>query len=446
MENSKNRQLFGTNGVRGIANTELTPEISMNLGRVIGSMVEGTIAVGMDARISSSMLKNALIAGVLSTGSNVVDLGLSPTPAIQYYVKNNADAGVIITASHNPKEYNGVKFIQEDGTEFTDEMDRESEKLFFSGNFKKVSWDEIGQLFHDSCLDMYVNGIVDRVDSESIKRRGFTVVVDGGNGVGSLTTPSILKKLGCRVISINCHLDGMFPGRQPEPEEHALNELKRVVREIGAELGVAHDGDADRAVFVDEKGNFIREDVLLALLAREYVNKHNGGVVVIPISTSKIVEDVVKEHGGSVIYTRVGSPTVAKVMKEEGAVFGGEGNGGLIFPEHQYCRDGGMAVAKILEMIVESDLSSLVSDMPSYYMIKEKIPCENRNKVMEELKNRFPDGDFTDGVRLNFEDGWVLIRPSGTEPLIRIFAESMDKNRAKDLLEFGKREVSSILS
>jgi phosphomannomutase/phosphoglucomutase len=439
-------ELFGTNGVRGIANKELTAEMALNLGRTIGSLRKGRIAIAGDTRISTGMLKAAVIAGITSVGSDAIDLGVAPTPALQFYVKSrDANAGVIVTASHNPREYNGIKFVSEDGTEFTREMDEESERVYKSKLFSPASWDNVGQVYSDDCIRLYIDGIKKRVDSEKIASRKFRVVVDCGNGTASYTTPILLKELGCEVISINSHPDGTFPQRSSEPEEKNVWLLKEVVKAVDADLGVAHDGDADRATFVDERGNFIPEDVMLALVAKYYVREKKGKVVT-PVSSSRCVEDTVREEGGEIIYTAVGSPVVVKVMREVNAVFGGEGNGGLIFPEFQLTRDGGMSAAKVLELIAfeNKPISELVSQVPRYYTLKEKLPCRDKIRLLEGLREAFPEANFTDGARMDFEDGWLLIRPSGTEPIIRVFAEAETQSRAKELLELGKDAVRRI--
>ena len=441
---SDGRELFGTDGVRGIANKELTIEMALDLGRVIGTFKGGKIAIANDTRLSSDMLKCAVLSGIMSTGSDVVDLGTVPTPALQYYVKEtDCTAGVVITASHNPREYNGIKFIQDIGSEFFREMDEECERIYKSKTFKIASWNEVGKLYEEDCTEMYINAIVDSVSLD----KKYRVAVDCGNGAAYFTTPEILKRLNCDVLSINCHPDGRFPARNPEPVEEVLDVLKRVVVEFGADIGAAHDGDADRAVFIDERGKFVSEDVILALMAKHYVEKNQGGIVVTPVSSSKCVEDTVKEAGGEIVYTPVGSPVVAKVMIEKRAVFGGEGNGGLIFPEHLLARDGAMSIAKVLQLMDETGkkLSQLASEIPKYYMIKSKIACKDKAKLLEGLRKEFPNANFVDGARLDFEDGWLLIRPSGTEPIARIFAEGRTKERAEDLFEMGMKTVKKIL-
>ena len=442
-------KLFGTDGVRGIANKELTVEMAVNLGRVMGTLKGGQIAVGMDTRLSSPMIRSAAIAGLLSTGSDAVDLGIAPTPAVQYYIKckENVNGGIMVTASHNPREYNGIKFLQEDGTEFTRKMDEKSEEIYMSGKYKIAEWSKVGKIMLDNCCGIYINGIISRIESEKIRKKEYKVVVDCGNGAACFTTPLLLSKLGCKVISLNCHPDGRFPARNPEPTDENVEDLKRTVKSVGADLGIAHDGDGDRAVFVDEKGRFISEDIMLALVAKYYVEE-KGGCVVTPVSSSRCLEDVVLEAGGKVVYTAVGSPVVAEVMKKKNATFGGEGNGGFIFPEHQHVRDGGFAAAKVLELMAREDkkISELVKKIPKYYMIKTKVPCKDKIKLLEGLKSEFPEANLTDGARLDFEDGWLLIRPSGTEPIARIFAEGKTERKAKELLEFGLNTVKKIMS
>ncbi|HID43307.1 MAG TPA: phosphoglucosamine mutase [Archaeoglobaceae archaeon] len=441
--------LFGTDGVRGVTNEELTVEMALNLGKVMGSL-RNRVAVAMDARLSSPMLKSAVIAGITSAGADVIDLGLAPTPALQYYVKTKPEVngGIVVTASHNPREYNGIKFIQDDGREFTREMDEEAERMYRYKSFRRADWSGVGQVFSDEYLRLYLDGIKSRVDLNAISERKFRVVIDCGNGAGSETTPQLLRELGCEVISINCHYDGRFPARNPEPTEENVGMLIEVVKSKSAVLGIAHDGDADRATFVNEKGEFIGEDVILALVAKYYIEENGGGKFVTPVSSSRCVEDAVKEAGGEVVYTAVGSPVVAETMLKVNAVFGGEGNGGLIFPEHLHARDGAMSTAKILEMMAvqRKPVSELVKVVPKYYTLKTKVMCRDKILLLKGLKEEFPDANLTDGARIDFEDGWLLIRPSGTEPIARIFAEGKTDDRAKELLEMGLKSVRKILS
>ena len=434
--------LFGTNGVRGVANVEMTPEMAMSLAKSIGTFRRGRIAVGRDTRQSGDMLKNAVIAGLLSTGCSVVDLGIAPTPCVQYYVKRHADAGIIITASHNPPEYNGIKGIAGDGTEMSRQDEAVVEKIYFSCAYRNAAWNETGGLSSADPKPEYIEGIVERVDAAAIRQKGFTVVADTGCGAASVTTPFLLRRLGCRVITLNAQVDGTFPGRNPEPTGNEINDLKAAVKTAKADLGIAHDADADRAVFIDDRGRFVNEDVLLALMTR-YRLQQKRGVIVTPVSSSSLIEDVARQHDGEVIWTMVGSIHVARKMMEVGAVFGGEGNGGLIFPEFQYCRDGGMSAASMLEMLARTGekLSDVVDAIRSYDSVKEKIKCKDKARVLQciedEVRRERTKADLTDGIKLFRPEGWVLIRASGTEPIIRVFAESRTEAGARKLAELG---------
>lgn len=439
------KQIFGTDGVRGIVNKELTPKLVLELCMSLGTFIDGgTVAIGRDTRISGEMFKNAAISGLLSTGCKVVDLGIAPTPAINYYVRDETDAGIIITASHNPREYNGLKFVAGDGIGFSRDEERKVEKIYAGKNFRNAEWDGTGALSTDDAIQRYKDGIKKLVNVEKIRKRNFKVVVDTGCGAGGIVTPSLLRELGCTVITLNAQLDGTFPKRPPEPTGEVLGDLITLVKRSGADLGVAHDGDADRVVFVDENGSFVNEDVLLAICAKDAL-KNSGGVFVTPVSSSLCVKDVVEQCDGELVWTPIGSIHVARKMMELGAVFGGEGNGGLIFPQHQYGRDGAMAVAKILEMICEKKMSKLVEEIPSYYNVKKKMKVIDRKGSMKQVLGKLKSNvDTTDGVKIWYDDGWVLIRASGTEPIIRIYAESKSKERANELAKDGINLIKQV--
>ena len=447
-------KLFGTNGIRGKIGEKFTPDFLVNVGMAIGSYVlQGSnVIVGQDTRISGDMVKDAVISGIMSTGVNVIDVGIAPTPAIQFYTKAHGDLGIAITASHNPPEFNGVKVIASDGTELPREEEKKIEEIFLSKKFRIVGWENVGRYHERSDANQgYTNAILKRVNTDLIRKRKFTVVVDCSNGASSLTTPYLLAKLGVRVISLNCQPDGRFPGHNSEPKPENLKDLIEFMRSGNYDLGVAHDGDADRAVFVDETGRFLYGDKTLALVAREVV-KEKKGIVVTPVSSSMAVEDVVKKNGGKVVYTKVGAPIVARKMIEVGAVFGGEENGGMIFPEMQYCRDGAMAVAKILEIMARGDmtLSKMVDDLPEYYQMKISVQCpENKKRdVLEELKEKLKGENINtlDGVKIVHEDYWILIRPSGTEPIYRIYAEAKDEKKLNDAAHKYREILEDIIS
>jgi len=448
-------KLFGTNGIRGVVNEDMNSDLALGIGKAWGTFLKKTVtkprvAIGTDARLSNHMLKNAISAGLLATGCDVVDVGLVPTPTLQYTVREKKfDSGVIITASHNPPKFNGIKGVASDGTEFTKDAEDEIERIYFEKKFALSDWKDVGQSSTwDGAIDLYIEGILKAVDVKLIKKKKFHIVLDCGNGAGSLVTPILLKKLGCKITELFCEVDGTFPGHNSEPLPENLTELIKKVPVVKADLGAAQDGDADRAIFVDEKGSYIWGDKTLALGAK-YATKNKGGTAVTPVTTSSCFDDVVKQNKGTAIHTAVGSPIVARVMMENNSVFGGEENGGLIFPEMQYCRDSAMSIAKILEIMAKENkkLSELIDEIPKYEVFKTKMPCPNDKKeiVMRTLANQTKKDsnvlqvDETDGVKLYLKEGWVLMRPSGTEPIFRVYSESKDKNKAEQIaLQYKK--------
>ena len=455
-------KLFGTNGIRGVVNEDMNTDLALDIGKAWGTLLKRTIkrpkvAIGTDARLSNHMLKNAISAGLISTGCDVVDVGLVPTPTLQYTVKiKDFDSGVIITASHNPPNFNGIKGVASDGTEFTKDVEDEIEKIYFEKSFKLADWKNVGSFSTwDGSIDLYINGILENVDADLIKSKQYHVVLDCGNGAGSLVTPILLKKLDCKITELFCEPDGTFPGHNSEPLPENLTTLISKVPEVKADLGAAQDGDADRAIFVDEKGEYIWGDKTLALGAKFATKENQGGIAVTPVTTSSCFDDVVKANNGEVIHTMVGSPVVARVMMEKNSVFGGEENGGLIFPELQHCRDSAMSIAKIMEIMAKENkkLSELIDEIPKYAVFKTKMPCPNDKKeiVMRTLASQTKNDsnvknvDETDGVKLYLSDGWVLMRPSGTEPIFRVYSESKDKNKAEEMALHYKQLAEDII-
>lgn len=430
---SKNhvKQLFGTNGIRGVAGTAMVPELVFQIGAAFGSMRHGRIAVGRDTRTSGDSLIRALKAGLLATGCNVVDCGVLPIPAIQYIVRDDFDGGVMITASHNPPEYNGVKIIEADGTEMADERTVKLEQRIFSRNFDFQPWNRVGhEVYAPHLIEKYILAIIRHFPARIGK--GMLVVVDPGSGPACTTTPELLKMLGCRVLTVHGSMDGHFPGRMPEPTPEGLAALSDLVISSGASFGVAHDGDADRAVFVDERGNYIEENQEFALVV-QHLCKQQKGIIVTPVSTSQLIEAIALNEGCRVTYTKVGSIYVARTMhslveRGENVIFGGEGNGGLIFPNHQFCRDGGMTAATMVSILASGNekLSEMVARLPKRYMIKDKISSATAQKVIDNLDHAFFQDmiEHTDGLKISRGSTWALIRASGTEPLIRIIVES----------------------
>ncbi len=448
------KRLFGTDGIRGIVGELMTPVFGAEMGMAIGTFLgKGKIVIATDTRTTKDMMKNAVVSGLISTGADVLDLGIAPTPALQYAVPYfKANMGVIITASHNPPKFNGIKCIDSDGTELHREKEEKIENIFFKKSYKKVSWENIGKISNEKINDEYINAIKKQVDVKTIRKAGLKVVLDCANGAGCYTAPYLLESLGCKVVTLNANPMGV-PSHNSEPTPENLKDLVKTVKGIGADLGMAHDGDADRAVFIDEKGDYIPGEKTLAFLAGEIVKENKGGLVVTAVSSSSCVEELVKKYHGKIEYTKVGSPVIARVMRKKKGVFGGEENGGLIFPDFQYCRDGGMAAAKILEIMAKNKktLSELIADVPTYFLYKTKIPCpgEKKEKVMtifvEKMKKEKYRMNTIDGVKIFFSQGWVLVRPSGTEPIYRIFAESKNMKDAKDMAEKEKKMIKKII-
>ena len=446
------KRLFGTFGVRRLANTELTPEFASKIAASYGTLVKGKVAVGGDTRTSTEMIKHAVISGLLSSGCDVIDLGILPTPALQFAVRNYYDGGIMITASHNPPKYNGIKLVDSYGIGTPDDMEIKIEDMFFNDNPDRVSWNEIGEAEkNEGLLDEYIQNVIDRVDADAIKEAKLKVIVDCGSGAACFTTPYLLRKLGCEVLTMNCQPDGFFPGRDPEPTEPNLKELIEVVKATGANIGIAHDGDADRTICIDEKGDFVFGDKSFALVEKYMLKENNGGLIVTTVATSSAIYDIANEYNGEVIATKVGDLIVARELKDKDGLFGGEENGGLIFPDFVYGRDAALSTAKIIEIIAKTgkSLSKLIEELPVYYSEKMKIECpdELKQEVMQKIAEETSEFevDTTDGVKIFKDGGWVIIRPSGTEPIFRCFAEAKTKEDAKKMAEWGISLISKYL-
>jgi phosphomannomutase/phosphoglucomutase len=447
-------RLFGTNGVRGVVNEDMNIRLASHLGMAIGTYLGGkNVAIATDTRTSNEMLKSAVISGLLSTGCSVFDLGIAPTPTLQYHVKHgDVDHGVVITASHNPPKFNGIKCVDSDGTELSRDKEEEIEAIYFSESFKKVSWDKMkGVVREVGAKERYMKGIMDNIECKSVSDARLKVVLDCGNGTGSLVSPYLFERMGCKVVTLNAHVQGTFPGHESEPTPENLKDLIEATVSFGADLGIAHDGDADRTIIIDEKGNYLYGDRILALVAKEMLKENNGGIIVTTVASSQAMGDVTTQNNGEIIYTKVGSPIVARKMMECGAIFGGEENGGLIFPEHQFCRDAAMAAAKVIEIISKQKrpLSELIAKLPKYHLYKTKVHCPNEKKelaLLEFAKSKAHENiDETDGVKIIGENWWVLVRPSGTEPIYRIFSEAKNPEKAEELALNHKKIIEDII-
>ncbi len=451
-------RLFGTNGIREVVGERLTSSFAQRVASAIGSVMPSAspIVLGWDGRTSSFALSRVVGGTLALAGHHVIEVGLLPTPAIQYLVPRlHGRLGVIVTASHNPPEFNGVKCIADDGLEVPRSVEESIEQAVDAGREPGAPFDRIGTIStHPGGAEEYVDGILACVDRSKIAERRFSVVLDTANGASAVTSPNLLRRLGCRVRTLNGHIDGTFPGRPSEPTEANLGDLMRAVPAFGADLGIAHDGDADRAVFVDRNGRFVPGESLLTLLSQDAVERHHGGVVVTPVTMSQALADAITPLGGEVIYTRVGSPNVTREMQARHAILGGEENGGIVFPQFQLARDGAMAAASLLDLLARRSetLDALIAGVPHYAFVREKVPCpvERREEVLRRAAEALSKGadrvERTDGVKLYRGKSWILVRPSGTEPLVRIFAEANEPHRARNLADEGVRAVREALA
>ncbi len=445
-------KMFGTNGVRGVVNQDMNVQKALQIGKAIGAVTPGVTAIATDTRYTCDMLKMAVSAGLMSVGCDVIDLGSLPTPALQYYVRTHSVVGgVMITASHNPPQFNGIKVIANDGTEASPQQE-EAIEAKYDEEIAPVSWKDTGHTSrYVGAADDYVDAIVSKLDVEAIREANLTVVLDCTNGAAFYTSPLLLRKLGVRAITLNGNPQGEFPGHPSEPTEDNLQDLIKMVKATGASLGIAHDGDADRCVFVDGEGNYVPGDKTLAILARSIVKENGGGIVVTPVATSSVIDETVSSVGGKVVRTAVGSPKVARRMIDDGGIFGGEENGGLIFADHQFCRDGGMAIGRMLESIIKiGPLKEQVDSLVPFYTVKKKLVCPDdlKESVLNFLDENTANirKDTTDGLKLIFTNGWVLARASGTEPIFRVYAESRDKAVAEELASKYEAMVDEYLS
>jgi phosphomannomutase/phosphoglucomutase len=381
--------------------------------------------------------------------------GMAPTPALQYAVKNHCmDGGVIITASHNPPEYNGIKVIWNDGIEISHKQEKEIENIYFENKPVFAEWSKLGAK-HELAMvnDEYVEAIKKHVNVSEIAEKHYHIVVDAANSVGGLAAPHLLRELGCKVTTINANIDGTFPGRLPEPRPENLKEMATAVKAVGADLGVAFDGDADRSIFVDENGQIYWGDKTFALIEKHFLIENPNAKIVTPVSSSTLVKDVAEAYKGEIVWTKVGSVTVSQTMKEVKAKLGGEENGGVFYGPHQAVRDGAMTTALILGIMAKTGekLSKLIAEQPQYFLEKGKVECpeDKKEEVLKKLLEQVKGANIStiDGVKIWFEDrSAILVRPSGTEAIYRLYAEAKNREKALKLIKEYSVTLKEILA
>jgi phosphomannomutase/phosphoglucomutase len=438
-------QLFGSSGTRGVVGDGLSPELVLRIAKAAGTVWPADrVFVARDTRTSGGMFANAAASGLASVGVDVERLGTVPTPGAVRYAEVNERPGLVITASHNPPEYNGVKLVGADGIELGVDRLETVEDHILREAFAIAEWDEVGDVHRvDAANREYVADLLDAADRDSIAAADLTVALDPGHGAGALTSPDFFRRLGCEVVTVNATPDGHFPGRQPEPVASKLGNLRRLVDAADADVGIAHDGDADRAVFVDETGSFVAGEASFAALAAAELEP--GDTVVAAVNVSQRLVDACERIGATLELTPIGSTNIITRIRElhaagERVPVAGEGNGGVFFPDYRLVRDGAYIGAKFLELAAERPVSEVIAPFTDYENVRINLAYDTDDELDAVLsaarsfaESADAEPNTTDGFRLDYGDGWVLVRPSGTEPKVRIYAEAGSRERAESL-------------
>ncbi|MFB6106603.1 MAG: phosphoglucosamine mutase [Halobacteriaceae archaeon] len=443
--------VFGSSGVRGRVGTDLGPEFVSRVAAAAGATFGADrVAVGRDTRTTGRMLADAAAAGLASVGANVDRLGVVPTPGVQAHAAAAGVPAVVVTASHNPAPYNGVKLVGPDGVECAlSTLERVEDAL--ATDVDRVGYDAVGESRRvTDAVERYVAGVVDAVDRSAVADADLRVALDPGHGAGALTSPEVFRRLGCEVVTVNAQPDGHFPGRDPEPTAANLEALRDLVAATDADLGVAHDGDGDRAIFVDETGTAVDGAASFAALVAATVDA--GDVVVSAVNVSQRVVDVVRAADARLELTPIGSTRIVSRIRElradgERVAVAGEANGGVIVPDYRIARDGAYTAARFVELLADgASASEVLAPHRDYRFVRRNVECESeaaRERMLEaaaaDAEDRAASGEVevttTDGYRLDVGDAWVLVRPSGTEPVVRVYAEAADASRAAALAD-----------
>ena len=432
--------MFGTSGIRGPVGDEVTAETALRVGRALGAEAD-RVVVGRDPRESGELLVDALAAGLRELGSEVVDIGVAATPTVARNVGwLGADAGVVVTASHNPPEDNGLKLWQPSGQAYDAAGQERIVERIEAGSPDLRAWDGLGDRRPAEGAARHVDALVAAAGQEGLD---LDVAVDLGNGAGRVSVDALIE-VGCRVETLNAQPDGRFPGRPSEPTADNCAALSTLVREGAYDLGIAHDGDADRMRAVAGDGTFLTGDALLALFAADAAE--SGERVAVPVDTSLAVEDFLAEGGVAVTRTAVGDVHVAEAAAAPDVAFGGEPSGAWIWPDETLCPDGPLAAVKIAVMAAEEPLEERLSAIPSYPIRRSSVELDDKRGAMAAVESavveRYESVETLDGVRVDTGDGWFLIRASGTQPLVRLTAEARSEARAEALLSEARELLS----
>jgi len=446
------KKLFGTNGVRGVFSEDFTLEFVNDLTMSLAAYFKkGKILVGYDGRHSSPIVAKIVSSALNYSGLDCYMAGLVPTPCLEYATKKlGYDGGLMITASHNPPRYNGIKPVASDGVEISRDDEKIIEKIFDEKNW--VKGNTFGKIFEEkNIISTYLNGIISLVDTDAIKTKKFKVCLDLGNGAQSVTARSLCENLNCNVFTINEEINGDFPGRGSEPTPQNLDKLSNLVVNTSSNFGIAFDGDGDRSIFCDEHGKILTGDSSALLLCNYLLEKYPNSQVVTCLNSGNIIERIVQKNNSDVVRTKVGSVEVSRRMVKDDALVGYEENGGFMFGKHNHVRDGAMTLALMLDLLSKSQisLSKNIENLPPSFTTKTKIECslEQSKIIISELLKEFPDSDTSDGIKIQIDlDNWVMIRPSGTEPIIRIYGESNSQQNLDSLISKFVAKTKSILS
>ena len=446
------KKLFGTNGVRGVFSEDFTLEFVNDLVMSLAAYFkQGKILVGYDGRHSSPIVAKVVSSALNYSGLDCYMAGLVPTPCLEYATKKlGYDGGLMITASHNPPQYNGIKPVASDGVEISREDERKIEQIFAEKNWIKAS--TFGKSFEETnVISTYIDGIISLIDIDSIKAKKFKVCLDLGNGAQAVTAKKLCENLDCDVHTINEEINGDFPGRGSEPTPQNLDELSKLVVDTNSNFGIAFDGDGDRSIFCDETGKILTGDSSALLLCDYLLQQYPNSQVVTCLNSGNIIENIVEKTNSRVVRTKVGSVEVSRRMVNDDALVGYEENGGFMFGNHNHVRDGAMTLALMLDLLSKSqlDLSQNIKNLPPSFTTKTKIECslEKSKIVISELLKEFPDSNTSDGIKIQVDkDNWVMIRPSGTEPIIRIYGESNSQQNLDSLISNFVEKTKSILA
>jgi len=440
-------------GVRGVIGDSLTPSLLARFAQAFGTYVgSGTIVIGRDPRASGEMVRQAVIAGLLSSGCRVIDLDVCPVPTVQLMVRQrHAQGGIAITASHNPAEWNALKFVNSEGLFLSTGQARELLDIYHQGYYTKVAGSEMrGVETLTGALDAHINAIITAVGALPKTSRRLKVALDSCNGAGSTIAPRLIEALGAEAVTINTTPDGSFPrGAEPTPEN--LTALCELVKASNADIGFAQDMDADRLAVVSERGEAIGEEYTLVLAAR-YILSKTPGAVVTNLSTSSAMDDVARLFNCPLHRSKIGEANVTEMMRQVEAVIGGEGNGGVIYPRINFCRDSQVGMALILHLLAETGrgVTELLSDLPRYTMIKEKLQCPSHKigEVLKMIRHEYAwrPLDLRDGVKVSFDKGWLSVRGSNTEPIIRLVTEAEDEATARRMFNDVFEKVTQALN